>query len=490
MKAQLHRQVLESIRRHQMFRAGDRAGVAVSGGADSVALLRLAAGLREDLGVTLSVLHFNHELRGAESDADEEFVKSLASAGGLECFTARENVAAAAREHRWNLEDAARRLRYDFFERIVAQGGATRVATAHTADDQAETLLARLLRGTGLSGLSAIHPVKGSIVRPLLLVRRHSLREYLRELHQDWREDETNRDPRRLRSLLRHQLLPVLERDFSGAIVERLGDVAELARHDESFWSALVEDHFRTLVSHAAGRLTLGIPDLLAPIRFPRQPAPADASASNALRPLTQRLIRRMHRELAGSESQLSRRHVELVIHLATESTSGRRIQLPGGVIAERNFDQLSFSRAAAGTRRRSTTSQSYEYEIQLPEKGSISISVPELSRCFCLKLIDWPSPARDTKRAGPVLDVQRLRAPLVLRNWRPGDAYRPCGRKQAHKLKRMFAAGRIRSGARAMWPVLTSGGRLAWADKLPAAEEFSAGEGTRTGLWIFEEDQ
>src|SRR5579871_4201984 len=164
MQLDLAQRILHAIEHHRMFRAGDRIGVGVSGGADSVALLRLLEQLREPLGIGLAVLHFNHQLRGAEADADEAFVASLAAERGFEFLTGRGDVATAAREHGWNLEDAARRMRYGFFEAAVREGKVTRVAVAHTADDQAETVLARLIRGTGPAGLAAIYPVKGHVV--------------------------------------------------------------------------------------------------------------------------------------------------------------------------------------------------------------------------------------------------------------------------------------------------------------------------------------
>ena len=211
----LENRVLETIRRGRMLVPGDRAGVAVSGGADSVALLRMLESLRDRLGITLIVVHFNHKLRESESDADARFVEALARTRGLECIGGCEDVAAAAAANKWNLEDAARRLRYAFFERMIAEGRATRVVVAHTADDQAETVLAHILRGTGPTGLAGIYPAVGSVVRPLLGERREDLREYLRQLGQDWREDSTNRDLSKQRARIREQLLPLLERDFS-----------------------------------------------------------------------------------------------------------------------------------------------------------------------------------------------------------------------------------------------------------------------------------
>ncbi len=247
MRSELHSRVLEAIARHGMFRPGDRVGVGVSGGADSVALLRLLkVDLRAELGVFLTVLHFNHQLRGAESDGDEAFVSALAARLGIEFIGGREDVAAAAREHRWNLEDAARRLRYAFFRSALCDAGGaaqlTRVAVAHSADDQAETVLARLVRGTGPAGLAAIYPVKDFVVRPLLEIRRGELREYLEQIGQPWREDSSNRDVGRLRARLRHQVLPVLERSLQPALVAHLGRLAELAREDEAFWKFVVRD--------------------------------------------------------------------------------------------------------------------------------------------------------------------------------------------------------------------------------------------------------
>lgn len=490
MTTPIQRVIWNTIQRHGMLRPGNKLGLAVSGGADSVALLRLFAEMRGELGVTLCVLHFNHHLRGAESDADENFVKLLASANGLECIAESADAGAVAKRRGWNLEDAARRLRYEFFENAVARGAATRVATAHTADDQAETVLARVIRGTGLAGLSSIYPVRGKIIRPLIAVRREKLRAFLAERNQEWREDATNRDTQRLRARVRHRLLPELESNFSQSIVERLCDLAGLARDDEEFWSALVDERYRELVSQTPKGLCVNVNDLLLPIAIPRiKKAPGD----RAFRALTQRLIRRLCADAANGKGQLSRSHVEEVIHLAGQGSSGRHIELPGGVTVEREFGKLIFRarddlRGTKHEGKMSATVQSYEYEVRLPEGGSTAISIPELGRCFQLKMIDWPKTERDTRWEGAVLDADHLCAPLVLRNWQPGDAYRPFGHRQERKLARLLSAGRVGITERAQWPVLTSAGRVAWADRMPVAADFSATEGTRTGLWIVED--
>ncbi len=402
MRARLHQRVVETIGRHRMLGAGECVGVGVSGGADSLALVRLLDELRSELGIRLLVLHFNHQLRGDSSDADEQFVAQLASERGLEFFSAREDVAAQARQHGWNLEDAARRLRYQFFSTVVDSGRAARIAVAHTADDQAETLLAHLLRGTGPPGLAAIYPVAGHVVRPLLEVRRQDLRDYLASLQQTWREDSTNLDTTRLRARIRHLLLPQLERNFQPAVVERLDQLAALAREDENFWAALVADRYRALVEHAPDGHSIRVADLLAPLAL-EPPGRAPTEGSSAFAALSKRLVRWTYERLKGDRRQLTARHVEQVLHLATACQSGHRVHLPAGVVVERSFDRLIFSLSAGvkprpgavGTEREE---RSYEYVVELAGRNAATISIPEIGRRFRLKRIDWPPAASDTR--------------------------------------------------------------------------------------------
>jgi tRNA(Ile)-lysidine synthase len=489
----LERQVLATIRRYEMLHGGDRVAVAVSGGADSVALFRLLQEFAPELGITLLLAHFNHQLRREESNADEHFVEDLARHANIVFIREREDVASAAKREGWNLEDAARRLRYQFLESIVASGRVTRVAVAHTADDQAETILGRLIRGTGISGLVGIHPVLGHIVRPLLDVRRSELRKFLERRGQGWREDSSNLDLRRLRARLRHRLLPVLECEFSGAVVGRLCELARIAGEEETFWIALEEDRFRACVEETPEGFSIAVPNLLAPLELvPPISALPNLDLRQVSRALSQRLIRRVLAQVQGDRFGFTAEHVEQVIRLANESASGRRIELPAGITVEKSFGRLLFGRADATARgavlaETAETAAAYEYLVNLPQSGSATITVAELGRKFRLKVIDWPVLASDTKRVAQALDADRLHGPLVLRNWHPGDAYRPRGRGRVQKLKTMFLNARIALRERACWPVLTSAGKLVWASGMPPAEEFAAGAGTRAGLLIEE---
>ena len=496
MRVWLEQSVLTKIQTSRILTAGNRVGVAVSGGADSVALLRLLDRLRDELGITLAVVHFNHDLRGAESQGDAAFVAELAEALKLELVAAREDVRAEATRQGWNLEDAGRRLRYAFFDRVIAQRYATHIAVAHTADDQAETLLAHLIRGTGPTGLGGIHPVAGAIVRPLLGTRREILREYLRANGQSWREDSSNRDVRRTRARIREQLLPVLERDFSGAIVSHLNELARFAREEGNFWDALVEDRFQVLSKVDQDGIHIAVDALLTPLQLelPHTESPTSPKYNDCgpLRMLTERLVRRLYEGVRGNRRELGANHVEQVVQLAGGSSSGHHVELPGEIIVRRNFGELIFSRRdAIKTSRNHATAKeasAYHYVVSLPLSRTATVSIPELGKCFRLKVIDWPVTESDTKRDANVLDADLLRSPLILRNWRPGDAFRPRGRRHERKLKSMFLAGRVPSGERTAWPVLESGGRVIWAQGMPAAEDFRARESTRTGVVIEEE--
>ena len=494
----LEQRVFQTIHTSRMLSLGDRVGVAVSGGADSVALLRLLEKLRERLAITLLVVHFDHGLRGAESEADAQFVDALARAHGVPLILDREDVAAAAKAHKWNLEDAARRLRYAFFERAVAEGRATRIAVAHTADDQAETVLAHILRGTGPPGLAGIYPAVGAVVRPLLDERRETLRKYLSSLGQAWREDTTNLDLRRTRARIRHRLMPLLESDFSPHAVPRLARLAGLAREEERFWTALMEDRVRALVRSDQGRLTVRIRDLLAPLALSTEGFPPEhkrgGEAPAALAALTERLIRRLYEGVRGERGGLTAKHIQQVMHLARVSTGFARLELPNRIVVERTSEELIFwGPGAAGrpSRLRATAGHPgpYRYIVRPPDGGVSTVSVPELGSRFRLKVIDWSGMARETKSRPVALDAGLLGAPLILRNWQPGDAYRPVGRRHALKLKEMFLARHVPRSERRSWPVLESAGCIAWVRGMAPASEFCARDGTRAGI-VIEEDR
>lgn len=222
-----------------LLKPGMRLAVAVSGGADSVALLRVLADAAPEIGLVLSVAHLHHGIRGAEADTDAEFVTALAGQLGLPLHRRDVDAPSVARANRETLEEAARNLRYAWFGELLASGAVDAVATAHTLDDQAETVLHKLLRGAWTEGLSGIHPVlkqpRGAILRPFLEVRRTDIEAWLSAMGQAWREDATNADITFTRNRIRHELLPALE-EWNPQIRRTLANLATLSREEESYW--------------------------------------------------------------------------------------------------------------------------------------------------------------------------------------------------------------------------------------------------------------
>ena len=524
MRSSLPVRLLTPLKKRGMLRAGERVGVGVSGGADSVALLMLLLELREKLGIVLSVAHLNHKLRAKASDADERFVAKLAAKHGLTFHGESVDVAARAKRDKANLEDTGRRTRHEFFARLVAEGKVDRVAVAHTADDQAETVLAHIMRGTGLAGLGGIHPETECVVRPLLGVRRAELRAYLRARKQKWREDVTNLDTTRMRAGIRKKLLPLLEKEFQSGVVEHLASLAEFAREDEEFLELLARERCEALARKTGDETRIGVAGLVRPLgkgdfdtagtesteKKEKKKDRAERTreeANNEQRKekyaaLTKRMLRRLIEERKRGTGQITAQHIAAVMDLARHGESGKLVQLPGGVDVRREREELVFCTNSSRFGRRNggkrgagkvggtekSPGKEYEHKIDFRNREAV-LRVPEAGCVIRLTVIDWPTNRGETRDSGAVLDRDRVRLPLVLRNWRFGDRLQPAGHQKAHKLKRLLNEKRVSRWERDGWPVLTSGGVLIWARGFPVAAGFAAKEGTRTGILIAEEN-
>jgi tRNA(Ile)-lysidine synthase len=449
--------VLHLIREHGLLQAGDRVGLAVSGGADSVALLRVLLELRDRLGVSLVVLHFHHGIRAREADDDQAFVQELAIRHSLEFHAGSGDAPACARERSLSLEAAARELRYDFFSRCIARRLVTRVATAHTLDDQAETVLLRLLRGAGTRGLAGIYPFQADrhVVRPLLAVRRAQVEQYLRSLGQPWRDDATNLELHHARNRIRHELLPLLARSYNPEIATNLARMAEIARAEEEYW----ETETRRLLPLVllSGK----------PVRGGgRAVAPHAQVHGLLLQPLLRHplaLQRRLVRAAAaGIGLDLDAAHVEQVLEVAAQRA--KSCNLPSGWVLRRSFRELRFEPA-------SPASAGAGFDLPLPVPGAVLLPGGVTVRTT-LEVWETAS-ARDTLDA----DASGLR----VRNWRPGDRFRPAHAGSEKKVKELLQGLKLPLPARRQWPVVVSGEQILWVrGTRPRTLRVSLPEGVR----------
>jgi tRNA(Ile)-lysidine synthase len=476
------------LQSNQWARSGQRIGVAVSGGADSVSLLCLLLELREKLGIVLSVVHFNHKLRARASEADEKFAMALAVGHGLPFFVEREDISSKSIHQRANLEETARRARYAFFRRLASEGKVDKIAVAHTADDQAETVLAHILRGTGLAGLGGIHPEVGCVFRPLLKFRRAELRSYLRARQQTWREDATNRDTKRMRARIRLKLMPALEKEFQPAVTEHLCQLADLAREDEAWLESSAELRVFLNAREENGEWRVSLQDLLAPLSKADPSKGLDELWSrHAPQAMSKRMIRLLVRKVKPHSGQLSSVHVEAVLQLAQKPNSGKTLHLPGGVEVRRERDSLWFRAMGEKSGGQSgVVSKPFSHRVNLGPRGA-EVRLLEHSCCLRFTVIDWPPQGRETNVTGAALDRKKISVPLVVRNWRPGDSMQPLGHQKRHRLSRLLNELGVSRWDKVSWPVLDAGGKIAWARGLPVSVEFAASSTAREGVVITE---
>lgn len=339
---------------HSLMRAGERVCVAVSGGADSVALLLTlvkANHAKEPLGVVLSAVHVHHGLRGADADADEAFVRELCERLGVPLVVERVDVAARQAAEREGIEEAARELRYAVFWELMKSGKAEVVATAHTLDDQAETVVMKLLRGAWTEGIGGIAPVvetagqrqRGRIVRPLLGVRRPEVEAYLRQHGQTWREDATNRDVSLTRNRVRHELMPTL-RKFNPGIDITLARLSEIARDEEAFWQAEVARVLPQVV--LPGKPVRGGGRAVSTVTGNSSCA-VEVERLRAMAPALRRRVLRAAARSVGCRIS-AEETVKLLalaglgeVHPPVTARSGVRLELAGGLRAERTAREI-----------------------------------------------------------------------------------------------------------------------------------------------------
>ena len=400
--------------RHGMLPAGATVLCAVSGGADSVCLLHVLKRFGRDLRLVCA--HYNHRLRGPEADRDEAFVKSLCEEIGIPLTVGGGDVAAFAKENGMGTEEAARALRYAFLEQAADAFGAGRIATAHTSDDNAETLLINLARGTGLRGLGGIPPVRGRIVRPLLTVTRREVEAYLLENGLPHVEDSTNRRDDYARNRLRHAVLPVLT-ELNENFLQNAANTTRLNREDEAFLTALAEE-FVSRHAPEDGMAALPLQELLA------LPGPVAS---------------RVFRILAGGS--LSLLHTEALFALCRSDNPSAEIRLPG-VTVRREYEKLIFGvKASAVLRMRTLEPGQY---LELPEAGLAL-------RCDLLPSCKGFHSSFNTF----FFQYEKICGKLLLKSRSEGETISLLGRQGTHSIKKLMIDAKIPRWKRSLVPVI-----------------------------------
>jgi tRNA(Ile)-lysidine synthase len=484
MQPKFENKLASFIEVHDLFGSASKVVLAVSGGADSMALLYGMQALKAEyiLKTTFVCAHINHQLRGAEADSDEKFVIAEAAQLKLNVATKRVDVRGFARDHKLSIETAARQCRLTALMEIAKTNHCERIATAHQKNDNAETILHRLVRGTGFRGLSGIWPKRlfaggVTLIRPMLCVTRDEVIEYLQSRNLTWRRDRTNTDCTYKRNFIRHRLLPVLQRDCSDTLVETLSGLSRSAlgfynrvcERAEAVWPGLVEC--------TTGLVTLDRK------KFQAQSPPVQVE-----------LIRRSLTHLGCGQRDLTRRHYEHILRLAKQNVTGRRIELPSGFVVRYEYGSVIVSR-------------NYTMDCSADFDSSVKLEVPGKTK-FCkylieatvcqidedeLKSIDTLSHAARCldcaryNKNGYVerFDLGKIKRPLSVRFRRDGDKFVPLGLSGEKKIGKFLTAQRVPYEVRKKVILLEDFEKIIWVWPIRISERVKVTTDTRQILQL-----
>jgi tRNA(Ile)-lysidine synthase len=424
-----------------MISAGDHVLAAVSGGPDSVALLAVLTSLKDTFGIErITVIHFDHRLRGEESDGDREFVRALASSAGLDFRCGVEDVLDFAESRKVSVEMAARECRRSFFIRTAFELKADKIATGHTADDQAEEVILRILRGTGPAGAQAMPPMNADrIIRPLLFANRNAVLEYLRECGLEFRNDSTNFTASCQRNFLRLKVFPLLREAFHPEITQAITRYAELVREEESYWASQIRDLWDDVCVEALeDRCTL------------------DSDRLRKLHPaLERRVLRLAINKVKGNLSGVGLVHLEPLIELLSPGKSGKSVRIPGGIEAERQKGMLHIR---AG--KFAATKDPMDVSLNVCEPGDYVFGKFGFEFRLSYETVCCVSASgSDCIR----MDFDKLKWPLELRYRRTGDRFHPLGMTGSKKLQDFFIDCKIPREERQKVPLLCDSEKICW---------------------------
>ena len=458
--------IRDTIRKHRMLAPGDRVLVAVSGGPDSVCLLNVLQVLSRELEISLHIVHLDHMFRGAESAGEARFVADLAEKLRIPATVEAIDVAEYCREHGISAQTGAREVRYAFLARVAAGAGASRIATAHTANDQAETLLLRMLRGAGLSGLSGIPPVRDNIIRPLIAVTKAEVLEHLRSAGIEFVSDPSNANPVYARNRIRMELIPLLKQ-FNPRIVETLAAEAALLRDEDEAAEARLAIEADSVMTREGEHVVLA------------------RGKFNALsKALQRRLLRKAAESAAGGPVDLSFVQAEEILSFLSFAQTGRRMDVPGGLAIEREYERFVITAAGENT--------GFGRGLLVPGRTEI----PEAGLLVETAILEKPDQAAQLPlpKAGleennfwqAQFDYDKINAPLEVRTRRSGDWFRPSGMGgKSKKLHDFFIDAKVPRQRRERVPLLATPSAILWVVGFRLDERFRPDADTKNVLTV-----
>lgn len=475
----LVRAVDQTLMDYRMVRPGERVLVGFSGGPDSTATLLCLHQLAVKHSLVLGAAHLNHALRGDAAVADARHAAAAAAALGIPCIVETHSVEAFRQARGMNLEEAAREVRYRFLRRAALDGGYTRIALGHHRDDEAESVLMRLLRGSGPLGLAGIAPLRNlpggdppTVIRPLIRSTRSDIMAFLRRHQATFAQDESNADLNLLRNRIRHHLLPLLTREYNPALGEGLSRLARLLRDEEDWLGEIARETLASLTLADHGTLLV-----------------LDRRGLSACPPaLQRRVLRAAVTRCRGNLRRLGFAPLEAARELAVRGPSQGSCDLPGGLVLRGRGHRIEVQRRAyrrGAGRRSGWINPPSDFNYWIPGAGRFSIPESGVTMTFSLTASGPEEPVHETGQKTAFFDMEQLCFPLLVRNFRPGDRLAPLGLKGTQKVKKVFIDRKIPREDRPRYPLLLCDDQILWIVGLRQSEFAKIGSQTRHWLKV-----
>ncbi len=428
-----------------------------------MALLDVLLKIKEGTGIKVSACHLNHQLRGDESLRDELFASEFCSKSGITLYTDKRDVLSFKVENKVSLEDAARRLRYQFFQETAQKNGFNKIATGHNANDNAESVLMCLLRGSGSPGLSGIPPVReGYIVRPLIKTTRSDIESYLKIRNLGYVNDSSNDDTSILRNSIRKRLIPLLEKEYNPNVINVLNRLSDVSFAENDLMDELAENAYLSCVSEENNHFQINKK------RFNTQ--------NFALK---RRLIRHILKKAGGNLKKIGLVHVDMVLSLAEGRHNFKSLDLPNRLRAVNRRDSVgilkeNFNLRSQHYKEFEIVDKGYLYTIEKISGDPLYVRIAEVGQDFLLTMVN-PVTKDEQLKTGQntlYLDAEALGFPLTIRSPLPGDVLYPSGMSGRQKLSKLFINRKIECEKRGLWPVLADKEEILWVAGLRAGRK------------------
>ena len=450
--------VKSTIKEYSLLQRGDRVVVALSGGPDSIALADILVRLGPEMDLQIIIGHFNHKLRGDESDEDEEFCRRIANKYGLPYHGGKMDK--SKKQKGVSPESFYRRERYLFLEGVMKRQRAQKIALGHNMDDQAQTVLMRLLQGSSLEGLKGILPLRDDkFIRPLIEVARQEIVDYLKINELEYRKDSTNKSAKMPRNKIREELMPFLKKEFNPRLETILAQTAKILRRDDDFIKEFVAGAMQSENIRAASGSYCVNTDWLRGLH------PA----------LRFRLLKSLLERLMPEEKRLSYVHIEALDKVIAGEKTGKKLNLPAGMKAFREYNHLFLEKRTRDLPKR-------DYEYSLAEEGIFFIAEKNINVCLqkvTRSYIDYG----DINKI--YMDMDKLLPPLIIRNRRNGDWFEPMGSGGSKKIKDYLIDRKIPRCARDSLMLFTDSLSVVWVEKMHLSERVKITEKTKNILEV-----